>query len=77
MNSNTSTTSQAQGASGKAPSHTVYHVRDVGTGEQKKSFWTRIGSAWAHADGKGFNVQVECVPLDGRLTLRVDSEKKE
>ena len=28
-------------------------------------------------DGKGFNVQLECVPLDGRITLRVASEKKE
>ncbi len=78
MNDNTSTTStnQAQGAS-RTPSHIVYHVRDVGNGENKKSFWTRIGSAWAHADGKGFNAQVECVPLDGRITLRVASEKKE
>jgi hypothetical protein len=37
---------------GKAPSHVAYHVRDRGEGQ--KSFWTRIGSAWAHADGKGF-----------------------
>lgn len=79
MNDNTSTatTNQAQGASHRTPSHIVYHVRDVGNGEQKKSFWTRIGSAWAHADGKGFNAQVECLPIDGRITLRVASEKKE
>ncbi|MGD9790587.1 MAG: hypothetical protein AB7Q00_12700 [Phycisphaerales bacterium] len=61
----------------KAPSHAVYHVRDIGQGENKKSFWTRVGSAWAHNDGQGFNVQVEMVPLDGRLTLRVASEKKD
>jgi hypothetical protein len=65
----------ANSAAGKAPSHAVYHVRDVGEG--RKAFWTRVGSAWAHADGKGFNVQVECVPLDGRLSLRVASEHKE
>ena len=58
----------------KVPSHSVYQVRDR---EGSKSFWTRIGSAWAHADGKGFNIQLECVPLDGRITLRVASEKKE
>jgi hypothetical protein len=58
----------------KTPSHIVYQVRDR---EGRKSFWTRIGSAWAHADGQGFNVQIECVPLDGRITLRVASEKKE
>ena len=60
---------------GKAPSHVVYQVRDRGEGQ--KSFWTRIGAAWAHADGKGFNVQLEVVPLDGRVTLRIASEKKE
>jgi hypothetical protein len=59
---------------GKAPSHIVYHVRDR---EGQKSFWTRIGSAWAHADGKGFNVQLEVAPLDGRLSLRIASEKKD
>lgn len=80
MNRNTnpqSTGSQSKGASSKAPSHTVYHVRDVGNGGEKRSFWTRIGSAWAHADGKGFNVQIECVPLDGRITLRVVTEKQD
>jgi hypothetical protein len=59
----------------KTPSHVVYQVRD--RGENQKAFWTRIGSAWAHKDGNGFNVQLECVPLDGRITLRVASEKKE
>ena len=60
---------------GKAPSHVAYHVRDRGEGQ--KSFWTRIGSAWAHADGKGFNIQLDALPTDGRITLLVPSEKKE
>ncbi|NJN40715.1 MAG: hypothetical protein HC807_07720 [Gammaproteobacteria bacterium] len=58
----------------RAPSHVAYQVRDR---EGKKSVWTRIGSAWPHADSKGFNIQVEVVPLDGRITLRVASETKE
>ena len=58
----------------KAPSHVAYQVRDRKGGN---SFWTRIGSAWAHADGKGFNIQIETVPLDGRITLRVATEKKD
>lgn len=57
----------------KAPTHSAYQVRDSGNG---KSFWTRIGVAWTHKDGNGFNIQLECVPLDGRITLRVASEKK-
>ena len=58
----------------KAPSHVAYQVRDR---EGQKGFWTRIGSAWAHGDGKGFNVQLDVVPLDGRITLRVATEKKD
>jgi hypothetical protein len=56
----------------KSPSHVVYHVRDNPGG---KSFWTRLGAAWAHADGQGFNVQIDCVPLDGRITIRAASER--
>lgn len=60
-------------ATGKKPSHIAYQVRDR---EGKNGFWTRIGSAWAHQDGKGFNIQIEAVPLDGRITLRVATERK-
>lgn len=55
-----------------APTHLAYHVREH-TGD--KSFWTRIGAAWAHRDGQGFNIQLDVAPLDGRITLRVPSEK--
>ena len=62
-------------ANSKAPTHIAYHVRDR---EGGKGFWTRIGSAWPHADGNGFNVLLYgLVPLDGRITFRVASEKKE
>ena len=63
----------AAAASSKSPSHIAYQVRDRG----EKSFWTRIGSAWPHADGNGFNIQLEVVPLDGRVNLRVASDKKD
>jgi hypothetical protein len=56
----------------KSPTHIAYHVRNREGGE---GFWTRIGSAWAHKDGKGFNIQLETASLDGRITLRAASEK--
>lgn len=56
----------------KAPTHIAYHVRENGKDE---SFWTRIGAAWPHADGKGFTLQLDVVPLDGRVNLRLPSEK--
>lgn len=58
----------------KVPSHVAYQVRDR---DGQKGIWTRIGSAWPHADGNGFNVQLDVVPLDGRITLRVASDKKD
>lgn len=70
MSENQSTTS----TSSKSPSHIAYHVSDPNGG---KSFWTKIGSAWIHKDGKGFNVQLEVTPLSGRIVLRVASEKKD
>ncbi len=66
-------TSTKETAAGKSPSHVAYQIRDR---EGGKGFWTRIGSAWAHGDGKGFNIQLDVVPLDGRITLRISSEKK-
>lgn len=57
-----------QSAKSKKASHIVYYVRD-------ESFWIHIGSAWTHADGKGFNIQVDLIPRDGRLTLRVNEPK--
>jgi len=61
-----------QSAASKTPSHVACQVRDR---DGQKGFWTRIGSAWARGDGKGFNIQIETVPPDGRITLRVASEK--
>jgi len=67
-------TTNNQTAASKTPSHIVYHVRDTQDG---KGFWTRIGAAWPHSDGKGFNVQIDLLPPDGRITLRIPSEKSE
>jgi hypothetical protein len=67
-----SESSNNQSSTSKAPSHVAYHVRDRKGGD---AIWTRIGSAWQHADGKGFNIQIETVPLDGRISLRTPSEK--
>jgi len=63
---------ETQTTTSNTPSHYAYTVRKR---EGDKGFWTRIGSAWTHNDGNGFNLQLETVPLDGRVTLRIASEK--
>ena len=55
-----------------SPTHYAYQVKE---GSQK-SYWTRIGAAWAHKDGKGFSLQLESVPLDGKIQLRTATESK-
>jgi hypothetical protein len=57
-----------------SPSHLVYQVSD--RDGNKSAIWTRTGAAWPHQDGKGFNLQLSAIPLDGRLTLRVPSEEE-
>ena len=58
----------------KKPSHIAYQVRE---GKGDKGYFTRIGAAWPNKDGNGFNIQLDAVPLDGHITLRVPSEKPE
>jgi hypothetical protein len=55
--------------------YAVYIVDDRGEGS--KSFWTKVGSAWPNGDGKGFNVQLTALPLDGRLVIRAPKNEAE
>jgi hypothetical protein len=66
-----SNTNETLTTKSKSPSHDVFVVRPG----REKGFWKRIGAAWPHKDGKGFNVQIESVPLDGRISLRVVKDK--
>lgn len=56
------------------PTHIAYHVRDR---NGNKAIWTRIGVAWEHKDRLGFNIEVIAAPLNGRISLRIATEKKD
>jgi hypothetical protein len=65
--------------SGK-PSHKVFVVEDKEGEGDNDAFWTRIGSAWPHKDGKGLNLVLSALPINGRLVLREytpEDEKKD
>ena len=48
----------------------AYSVREFDGADGKKArSWTRIGVAFPHKDGTGFNVEVHSFPLDGRIVL--------
>jgi len=51
----------------KAPDYLAWHV----TNRSEKSFWNKVGAAWAHKDGKGYTLQLETCPINGRIVLRL------
>jgi len=55
----------------KKPTHEAFVV----TGEGENAFWTKIGAAWQHEDGKGFNVDLIAYPVGGRLVVREVKKK--
>ena len=40
-----------------------------GPGGKAARRWTQIGVAFPHAKGAGFNVELRCLPLNGRLVI--------
>jgi hypothetical protein len=50
-----------------APKYYAYAVKDRGKG--KKGIWTRIGAAWTTEKGDGIKLQLEALPVDGKLVL--------
>jgi len=62
-------------ANANAPAYNVYTVEERGEGEDP--FWLKIGAAWAHKDGKGFNITLSALPCDNRLVLRIPAEDGE
>jgi len=63
---------QTETTGDKASLHIAYNVEKNDKGE----FWNKIGVGWMHKDGKGATAHVSCVPLDGRIVLRLASENK-
>lgn len=56
----------------RKPSHIAYSVRDI---EGGKGFFNRVGVAFAHKDGKGLDILLDAIPLDGKICLREYTEK--
>ena len=61
------------------PTYYVYTItdRDQDDSAGRTGFWTKIGAAWPHSDGKGLSISVEAMPLNGRLVLRERKDEEE
>lgn len=49
------------------PTLIAYAVKE--RGRNQSAIWTRIGAAWPHTSGSGLNIELEALPLEGRLVL--------
>jgi hypothetical protein len=56
------------------PAFAVYTVIER---EKQDPFWLRIGAAWVHSDGKGYNVTLDALPHNGRIVLRLPKVEEE
>ncbi|MCB1549950.1 MAG: hypothetical protein KDJ41_19280 [Hyphomicrobiaceae bacterium] len=46
----------------------AYAVEDAPRGQ--KSYWTRIGRLFSHKDGKGYDLVLNALPINGRIVIR-------
>lgn len=60
---------------GRKPDYIGFSVKD--RGPDQDAVWTRLGAAWAHKDGQGYDIQMDAIPVDGRLTLREFRERRQ
>ena len=57
-----------------APTHRVYTVIKR---EGQDDYWLNIGLAFPHKDGKGFNIVLQALPLDGKIVCREITNEEE
>jgi hypothetical protein len=63
---------QQENTTRSKPSHMAYQVNNV---ENGNSYFNHIGSAFEHRDGQGYDVSLNAMPVDGKITLRSFQEK--
>jgi hypothetical protein len=57
----------------KRPTHTIYKV----TGEGKATRFIRVGCAFPHRDGQGLQLIFDGIPVEGRIAVRINRERKQ
>ena len=55
----------------------TYQAYTVVKREGQDDYWLNIGAAFEHADGKGLNVLLQALPINGKLVLRSPKENGE
>ena len=47
----------------------VFTVEEYESNGKTQKRWTRIGAAFPHKEGVGFNLELKAFPVDGRLVV--------
>jgi hypothetical protein len=47
----------------------VFTVEEYENNGKTQKRWTRIGAAFPHKEGLGFNIELKALPMDGRLVV--------
>ncbi len=55
----------------KKPIFSAYTSKKIGEG---KYINRTIGAGWEHEDGRGVDIVLDAVPVDGRLSIRLKKE---
>jgi hypothetical protein len=61
-----SRTTATAAAQPKTPAFQAWHVVNKG----ENAFWSKVGAAWPHRDGKGLSLQLSVIPISGQIVLR-------
>ncbi len=72
-NSNDTPNEVTQSHTGRKPDQIAYTVRETSDG---KEYWNRIGAMWKHKDGRGSELVLDSIPMDGRITLREQRDQR-
>lgn len=55
------------------PSLVAYAVENAREG--RKAYWTRIGRLFPQKDGKGFDLVLNALPVNGRIVIRQEQRE--
>lgn len=59
----------------QAPAYRVFATREYGEGEDTKTFWLRVGTAFAHE--RSIQILLDAVPLNGKLVILLEEQEEE
>lgn len=61
-------------ANKEQPQQATHRAYSVIKRDGQDDFWLNLGLAFPHKDGKGFNIVLQALPIDGKIVCREIAE---